>query len=106
MSYPLLEKAPKDHHSDEFIEFIRKNNVVIFDLDQWLVIENCKYHHKDGNKAWWTAFYNGDRTPLALDDVSITDFANLSEMMPRSWEIRIKKASDRTVDRFHVHLIE
>lgn len=31
MSYELLDKAPKDHNSIEFLDFLRKNNKVIFD---------------------------------------------------------------------------
>ena len=52
-SYPLLKNAPP-HDSPEFIEYLRKNNPVVYEDSSWLVIENCKYHHPD--LVWYTAF--------------------------------------------------
>jgi len=43
MSYDLLDKAPKDHMSEEFLQFLRENNKVIYEDIFWLVIANCKY---------------------------------------------------------------
>lgn len=93
MSYPLLEKAPA-HESPEFITYLRENNPVILENDQWIVIENCKYHTKQ--KSWYTAFHKG--LTEWYEDVGILWY----EFGEWQWLKRITE--DQTVKRFHIHL--
>jgi len=84
----LLNEAPP-HDSPEFIDFLRENNVVVFENEFWIVIENCKY------KGWHTAFWKERRA---------NDHA-LSQLLWKynDWEW-LKKDKDRqTINRFHVH---
>jgi hypothetical protein len=46
----LLKTAPADHFSDEFIQFLRDNNEVVEEIENWLIIKNCK------NENDYTAF--------------------------------------------------
>ena len=97
-SYPLLEKAPKDHASEEFLNFLRANNEVIAEHDCWLVIANCKYDTP--TKRWFTAFVKDGKhaTYAHWDDL----FYLLEKYEDWAW---VKKASDRqTIKRFHIHL--
>jgi hypothetical protein len=96
MTYPLLEQAPKDHNSPEFLEFLRENNEVIFEDPFWLVIANVKYDDKV-KRRWFTAFTvdpNNIHISAAFDE----EFAYLE------WK---KKPRDKqTVKRFHIHMFE
>lgn len=96
MTYPLLEKAPKDHNSPEFLDFLRDNNVVIMDGATWLVIENCKYHTKE--KPHYTAFFV-QGLPLGM---SIMELQN---RFPE-FDLLIKAPKRQSVKRFHIHLIK
>lgn len=95
MTYPLLEKAPEDHLSLEFLDYLRENNVVIGENNEWLVIENCKYHTKE--KPWYTAFHKLKYTP------SFSDIEELG-LLYQQFSMTIKSPQKRTVKRFHVHL--
>ena len=104
MSYDLLEKAPKDHHSEEFLQFLRENNEVVEESVWWLVIKNCKYHNK--NRRWFTAFWKPGAE--GTDPKGWMPFQALSflqtEFSDLNWLIKAPK--DRSVERFHVHLYE
>lgn len=95
MTYELLEKAPKDHLSDEFLEFLRKNNKVVWEDEYWLIIENCKYHSKE--KPWLTAFSKNEVVPFHALSIFFRKYAD--------WEWLKKAANKQTVKRFHIHLI-
>ena len=95
-TYPLLEKAPQ-HDSPEFIDYLRDNNVVVFENEAWIIIENCKYHTK--TKPHLTAFYK------YAEHSAIPALPIISYMF-MDWEWRKKRASDQTVKRFHIHLIK
>ena len=89
-----LKKAPQDHFSEDFIQFLRgKPNKVIEETDNWLIIENIK----DPND--YTAFYKGD---------AFGGIGKLQELVanyyPREW--KIKAPHKRSVKLFHVHLIQ
>lgn len=90
MTYPLLKNAPP-HHSDEFIDYLRDNNVVVWEDDCWIVIRNCKYYRED--RPWFTAFAIGD----------VVNFYNLLYRFS-NYEWKKKRASDQTVKRFHIHM--
>lgn len=96
MSYELLEKSPKDHNSPEFLDFLRDNNVVISETDNWLIIENCKYHTKE--KPHYTAFFVSD-LPLGMSIVE------LQNRFP-DFDLLIKAPKRQSVKRFHIHLIK
>lgn len=95
MTYTLLKDAPEDHEAPEFLEYLRANNVVIGENDDWLIIENCKYHTKD--KPWYTAFHKLKYTP------SFSDIEELG-LMYQQFNMTIKSPLKRTVKRFHIHL--
>lgn len=103
MTYPHLQNAPEDHLSPEFIDYLREHNVVVYETHYWLVIENCKYHKE--NSAWYTAFYK--LFPIkTVREVPVDAFRELFAYVNLDWQILIKRQKDRTVDRFHVHIIE
>ena len=104
MNYALLESAPP-HTGPSFIRYLRDNNVVVFDLKYWLVIENCKYHHKLGNRGWLTAFIKCDDNSQAKE-IGGHEWEDLFKHMPESWEVLIKAPMNRSVKRFHIHFIE
>lgn len=91
--YELLEKAPEDHSSGGFIDFLRDNNIVVFESSDWLIIENCKYHKFD--RKWYTAFAK----------TSNLSFHELTERFgDMTW---LKKPKQKqSVNRFHIHLYE
>ena len=104
MTYFELKHAPEDHLSEDFIDYLREINTVVFELNKWLVIENCKYHREDGRRGWWTAFY---KEPIEHhSDISAYQLGKLFDAMPLSWEVRIKKKTDRSVRLAHIHFIE
>lgn len=95
----LLKNAPR-HDSPGFITYLRKNNPVVFENPQWIVIENFKYHTED--RPWWTAFHKAPPK-----DVNRPWYADMDilwyEFGDHEW---IKKsASKQTVKRFHIHVI-
>lgn len=100
MTYPHLENAPVNHCSPEFLDYLRENNTVVWENDQWLVIENCKYHTAD--QLWLTAFLKElgvEHERDWYDDVDIlyykfTDF-----------HLLVKPEHKRSVRRPHVHLV-
>lgn len=107
MSYELLEQAPKDHNSTAFINFLRENNTVVHENAEWLVIENCKYHNKEGNKKWHTAFLKSNRGWTVMNELHYSALKSVIEKMRyEDWELRIKRLNNRTVKRLHVHFIE
>ena len=94
MTYPLLEKAPKDHDSEEFLQFLREHNEIIYDGVYWLIIANCKYDKPE--RRWYTAFLKRENyNPLAPLVGLFGD-----------WEWLKKPAGKNSVRRFHIHLIQ
>lgn len=96
MSYPLLLNAPP-HESPEFITYLREHNVVLFEDDDWILIENCKYHKPD--RPWYTAFTKQNPPPMqALFDI-------IQGIELQSWTWLKKAAEKQTVpQRFHIHI--
>lgn len=92
--YPLLENAP-DHSRPEFIDYLRENNVVVWETDVWIVIENCKYHTKE--KPWYTAFWKPVAQHSAMNALHWLSFAFMD------WEWLKKAEEKQTVKRFHIH---
>lgn len=100
MTYPLLKQCPKNHKSEEFLQYLRDNNIVILETSLWLVIENCKYHtHK---KIHYTAFHKLDKYYTTFIDVS--DINNLLNKFP-DLVVYINPIKKRSITRYHVHLV-
>lgn len=95
-TYPLLEQAPQDHESPEFLKFLRKNNVVVRETDNWLIIENCKYHSE--LHPWYTAFL--------LNPKATVDQHSMKELQGYypGFHLILKAPNLRSVQRFHFHL--
>ena len=102
MTYHLLEKAPKDHSSDEFINFLRDNNPVVFEDGLFLIIENCKYHRLP-YVVWHTVFFKCKHFPHCSCASGAFDYLNDEY---GEWEWLKKAANKQTVKRFHIHLIK
>lgn len=95
LEYKKLLKLTPKHDSPKFIDFLRENNKVIWENDQWIVIENFKYHTK--KNKWWTAFHKGS------SDWYVDIGALWYKYHKHEW---IKKSVDKqTVKRFHIHII-
>lgn len=101
----FLKKAPPDHFSDEFIQFLREKNKVIEETDNWLIIENCK-DPKD-----YTAFYIQKSKHYDSEDYKMYlknwgSFVGCLQLLgnykDREWTI--KAPHKRSVQLFHVHL--
>lgn len=90
-----LDEAP-DHLSEEFLDYLRAKNVVVYESSRWLIIENCKYHTRE--KAWWTAFYKEDGRYWRNYIEELEQF--------QKFDLLIKSPLRRTVQRFHIHLVE
>lgn len=100
----FLEKAPKDHFSNEFKLFLMNNNIIRELEGDWLIIENKKYWTKEND--WLTAFYFPGLSHHRKDqDWALMDLRTLSKKYgDREW--LIKAPSKRTVKVFHIHLIK
>jgi len=99
MSYPLLQLAPEDHNSKAFIFFLVANNKVLINTDDWLIIENCKYHFPD--REWWTAFYIGSGRKPSREALGY-----LFYLVPYDWNMMLKDPQKRSVSRYHVHIYQ
>lgn len=93
----FLKTAPVDHFSDEFVQFLRDNNKVIEETNNWLIIENCK----DPND--YTAFFIGKEKHIGSWWEFIKNLDDLHKYYDREW--KIKAPHKRTVKLFHIHLI-
>lgn len=92
----FLKKAPSDHFSDEFIQFLRDNNEVVEETSDWLVIKNVK----DPND--YTAFYKPNSIARNDYELFLMDLYRLKHYKDREW--KIKAPHKRTVKLFHIHL--
>lgn len=96
MPYKALLAAAPEHHSDEFLKYLRSNNTVVEETVSWLVIENIKYHTPE--KPWYTAFFKPNNMPWweCVDEIYTQDWSD--------WAWLIKAAAERSVKRFHIHI--
>lgn len=91
----LLENAPAQD-SDAFIEYLRQHNPVVFENDQWIVIENAK------RVGWLTAFWKTSKTHDWYDDIDVLWYQH--DWASREWRKHATK--DQTVPgRFHIHIL-
>lgn len=100
----VLANAPTDHFSQEFIDFLVKNNAVKEIGEDWLVIENIKYWTPEND--WLTAFYIGNRKTSKHWQDFTEKLSYLSgyvdDIGEREW--LVKAPSKRTIDLWHIHL--
>lgn len=92
----ILNSAPPDHNSDEFLKYLRDNNVVVLETPEWLVIENVKYHTKES--PWYTAF---DKGPDKIIDYRL----QMLQWEFPEYRYLFNSHYAMTVKRLHVHLI-
>lgn len=104
MKYRLLDMAPKDHWSDDFLQFLRENNELIEETAYFLVIANCKYDKP--KKRWFTAFWK--IRPMETTDRDLFTQIGLMVAYPlyRDMNLLIKPISRRSVMRPHVHFYQ
>lgn len=98
----LLKNAPaQDTHS--FIEYLHAHNTIVKDYENFLVIENAKYHTPES--PYHTAFWkhteemrNSIQFAFGLVNL-LNDYSD--------WQWLKKATSKQTVkNRFHLHLIK
>jgi len=87
-----------DSLSDEFLDYLRINNNLIFEDYHWLVIENCKYHTEEN--PHYTAF-------LKVGEIDENSFGRLWVVIYflklEDWYMYVNEKKDRSINRFHVH---
>lgn len=95
-TYEQLLKNSPAHDSPEFLEYLKQNNVVVFEDQYWLFIRNFKYWRED--RPWVTAFA---KTPYqSLNElVAIIRVLDMGE-----WTWLKKSADTQSVKRFHLHI--
>lgn len=98
----ILKNAPARQDSPEFLEYLRKNNEVVFENAQWIVIKNRKYYTKA--VPWLTAFHKPKTKHHDwYQDIDILWYHEDWG----TWEWRKKALIKQTVPgRFHIHLIK
>jgi len=102
----ILANAPANHNSTAFLNYLRENNKVVHENGEWLVIENCKYHMKDGKK-WHTAFLKSNGGWFIIQDNHYLALKSVIIAMGYSqWNMLLRGPKDRTVGRLHVHFYE
>lgn len=92
----VLDSAPPDHMSEEFLLFLKTSSKVILETPDWLVVENIKYHTEE--LPWYTAF--AVKSDMTLE----YSLQQLQWELPE-YKIIIHPVMIRSVKRFHVHLI-
>ncbi len=96
----LLKEAP-EHHTPEFLQYLRDHNKVVYEDYNWIVIENYKYHTDE--RPWYTAFTI--KMAHGLEHVGDTRITGLMFRFPE-FDLLLKAFERRSVKRFHVHLIK
>jgi hypothetical protein len=88
-----------DSTTDEFLDYLKENNKIIFESIYWLVIENCKYYTNEN--PHYTAFWKDSYT------CEFHNFEDLENMIGylnlQKWYMYINAKKDRSIKRFHIH---
>lgn len=90
----ILPNLP-DHMSDEFIDYLRKNNVVVVETPEHIIIENIKYHTIED--PWHTLFSKQPKKIFA------NKIMKLAQSKYDDWTMIRWRAGERSIKRFHVH---
>jgi hypothetical protein len=84
----------------QFLKYLAENNIVIYENDEWLVIENCKYHTKEN--PHFTAF---TKQPLTPENCHLDNLDKIIIFMEwQNFYIYINAKKDRSIERFHIHI--
>lgn len=97
----ILPNLP-DHMSDEFIDYLRANNVVAEETDVYIIIENIKYHTKE--TPCHTLFLKEE--PSIFDLKVLYVFVAFMRHKYDDWTMVRWKADERSIKRFHVHFFK
>lgn len=93
--YKLFCEIVPDHNSISFLQFLARHNKVVFENNEWLIIENIKYHTE--KRPWHTAFLKGIKT-------NNVPTMKLFKQMYSDWNWLKKESTKQTIKRFHIHL--
>lgn len=106
MEYEKLLGITPDHLTPEFLEHLRngEKDSVVKELEYWLIVENIKYHHKEGFQDHWTAFYKQPKEQAC--EIKGEAWKELYAWIPTYRQVLLNRASDRSIDLFHVHIIK
>ena len=99
--YSTKHKKHPDPMSNEFVDFLLKNNEVLDATGYWTVIKNCKY--PDGHITVFSV------EPVAdLKDISPASFKSLQEVLAsfKNHFFYINDKKNKTIKRFHFHLVK
>lgn len=108
MTYEELLKNAPSHDSDAFLDYLAEHNKIVFENDQWLVIENFKYHTPE--KPWYTAFHKPVQKAAMIEGVRYdVDWYNDIDVLVYeedwiNWEWLKKSSGEQTIKRFHIHI--
>jgi len=106
MKYKNLLKITPDHLSEDFLEHLRtyKPEAVVKETKYWLIVENIKYHRTKEYEDHWTAFYKeAKQHPYEIKAEAIKE---LFDWMPEHRQLLLNRKLDRSISRFHVHIIK
>lgn len=104
MDYDKLLQICPPHDSDSFIEFLRAKNPVTFEDEEWIVVENYKYHSK--STLHYTAFVKRFvQYPHELD-VKQNDSLTQITRKYKGWFIYVNPDEQRSVYRLHYHFVK
>ncbi len=93
----LIDIAPGDHSSCEFVTYFEARFNVFLKTEDWLVIEHPVYHKNES--PWYTAFL--------LHDKNILDYnLQLLQWEMPGMKILLEPKASSEVDRFCVHMFK
>lgn len=98
----LYEEAPPSYGED-FLPYLKQNNVVVSETRYWVVIENTKYHKP--NFPHYTVFCK--RYAESWGDFSTEELTELKQMLQdyADWMKYENAAEYKTIHRFHMHIV-
>lgn len=106
MTYEELQATMPDHLTPEFLDWLRNTDptAIVKELDNWLIVENIKYHNKEGYQDHWTAFYK--HPEKFAYQVSSEAWKEIFDWMPTYRQVLINRDSERSIQLFHLHVIK
>lgn len=86
--------------SDEFIPWIKENNVVVYENSYWVIVENCKYH--TSSNPHYTAF----STEIGVSENSAAWLMAAIEFLDcEGWFKYENSTANKTLKRPHFHIV-
>lgn len=97
------QNFPKEN-SPTFIDALKQNNNIVIENSWWLGIENIKYHTtKFPHFTIFSKNYKNYLYQLSYEEM--TSLKNIQEEY-ESWMFYINANSQKSIDRFHFHLVK